>query len=359
MFQKTYCQIINTATIDTSEVHKGGKVLVGGYIDAYYAYDFSEPDNNLIPYYVSSNKHNTISINLAYIDVKYSSEKLKARLVPAWGTYMNANYANEEETMKNILEASVGIKVSKKRNIWIEGGVFGSPYTNESAISKDHLMYTRSFAPEYVPYYLVGVKLSVPLSPKIQSCFYFLNGWQQIKDLNSQKSIGTQIEYRPNNQLLINWNTYIGDERSETTPDFRMRYFSDVYVLFNPTEKFSATACVYGGIQKKKAISGEEQSLKWWQVNLIGSYRFSSKMSVAGRIEYFHDGESVQVVPITPLLGFKAYSSSLCLNIKAMQNALFRLESKSFYAEDKVFLDKKQIPSSMKHLLVTNLTIWF
>ncbi|NJN00112.1 MAG: outer membrane beta-barrel protein, partial [Phormidesmis sp. RL_2_1] len=50
----------------------------------------------------------------------------------------------------------------KNKQIWLDAGVFGSPYTNESAISKDHLMYTRSFAPEYVPYYLAGVKLSVP-----------------------------------------------------------------------------------------------------------------------------------------------------------------------------------------------------
>ncbi|PGH40009.1 MAG: hypothetical protein CRN43_05660 [Candidatus Nephrothrix sp. EaCA] len=59
---------------------------------------------------------------------------------------MNANYAAEPGTLKNIAEASVAVRLSKKRNYWMEAGVLSSPYTNESALSKDQLMYTRTGA---------------------------------------------------------------------------------------------------------------------------------------------------------------------------------------------------------------------
>lgn len=155
-----YSQVINTATLDTTDFNFEGKVRVEGYLDVYWGYDFTKPADGNRPYFVSMSRHNEITVNLAYIDVKYSSSRLRARFVPGFGSYINANYATEPGTLKNIVEASAGVRMFKDKNIWIDGGVLGSPYTNESAISKDHLAYTRSFAPEYVPYYLSGVKLS-------------------------------------------------------------------------------------------------------------------------------------------------------------------------------------------------------
>ena len=183
-------QVVNTAAMDTTDFRYQGKVTVEGYIDTYYAYDFNKPASGNRPYSVSMARHNEFTINLAYVSVKYSSSRLRGKFVPGFGTYMNANYTNESSSLRNIVEASAGVKLWKNKNVWLDVGVFGSPYTNESAISKDHLAYTRSFAPEYVPYYLSGVKLSVPLSAKLNAYFYLLNGWQQIQDVNNNKSKG-------------------------------------------------------------------------------------------------------------------------------------------------------------------------
>ena len=207
-------QVINTATMDTVGTTVIGRVGIGGYVDSYYGYNFSKPANGTNPYFVSSARHNEVTINLAYVDVRYRSTYMRARFVPGFGTYMDSNYKNEPGSLKNMVEANVGVLISEKKKIWIDIGVLGSPYTNESAISKDHLMYTRSFAPENVPYYVTGARLSVPVSRKLNAYFYVLNGWQVIQDNNSGKSIATQLEYRPNNNMLFNWTTYLGDERS-------------------------------------------------------------------------------------------------------------------------------------------------
>jgi hypothetical protein len=202
-------QVVNTATMDTIGFAYQGKITVEGYIDTYYAYNFNKPAGKNQPYFVSMARDREVNINLAYIDVKYSSSRLRARFVPGFGTYINANYAAEKGSLKNIVEGSIGIRLWPKKNIWVDAGVFGSPYTNESAISKDHLAYTRSLAAEYVPYYLTGVKLTIPLAAKVNAYLYLLNGWQQIQDQNDKLSVGTQLEYRPNEYLLLNWNTYI------------------------------------------------------------------------------------------------------------------------------------------------------
>lgn len=358
-------QVVNTALMDTSGVALRGKVTVSGYVDLYYGYDFSRPASGDRPYFVSSARHNELTVNLAFIDVRYTSSKVRARFVPGFGTYMNANYATEPGSLRNLVEANVGVRLSRTKEIWLDAGVLGSPYTNESAISKDHLMYTRSFAPEYVPYYLSGVKLSLPLSQKVNLYLYALNGWQQIQDVNTGKALGTQVEYRPNSRVLLNWNTYLGDERSATRPTYRTRYFSDVFVIYNPGGRFDATACVYGGLQDRVGTGGRTEQDRWWQVNAIGRYRLSERASLSGRIEYFDDPRNVQITSINERpdainpFQFRSWSTGLCLNVKVTENVLARFESRTFFSDLPVFRDAGGVPIRSSQLLIGNLTAWF
>jgi hypothetical protein len=354
-----FSQVINTGTTDTIGGNKLGDISIGGYIDAYYGFNFNQPENSDIPYFVSMGRHNEANINLAFLDLRYSNDRLRARLAPGFGTYMNANYAAEPGALKFLVEANAGIKLSKKKDIWIDFGIFGSPYTNESCVSRDHLMYTRSLAPEYVPYYLAGAKLSLPLHKKWNLYVYLLNGWQQIQDQNKGKSLGTQLEYRPDDKNLINWDIYIGDERSAIAPDNRMRYFTDIYWIHNPNGKFSVTSCAYFGIQRVKNI-GFVKSPFWWQANLIGRYRFTKNISISGRVEYFNDMDGAQIVNINnPSSGFRTIGTGLCFNLNLFQNAMFRFESRQLYSLNEAFKNKAGNDSKLSNWLVGNLTLWF
>lgn len=330
-----------------------GKITLSGYIDTYFVYDFNKPPSGDRPYFVSMARHNEMTVNLAYLSLKYSSSRLRAGFTPGFGTYMNANYVNEPGTLKNIVEASAGVKLWQNKSIWVDAGVFNSPYTNESAISKDHLAYTRSFAPEYVPYFLAGVKLTMPLSEKWNAYLYLVNGWQQIQDQNKGKSLGTQLEYRPSSAWLFNWNTYVGSEESSSNPEFRTRYFSDVYFIYTK-EKWSATGSIYYGVQQRSGAS----SAAWWQANLIGQYSLSKNLSIVGRVEYFNDPEEVQINPITNVSGFTSFSTSVGINLKVTEHALFRVEGRTFLSDKNVY-ERNNEPVNNSNLIATNLTVWF
>ncbi len=351
-------QILNTAASDTADETIKGKFKIDSYIDAYYGYDFSRPSSRERAYCVSMNRHNEFNINLAYVDMKYIRQNLRARFVPAFGTYMNANYAAETGSLKNLLEASVGIKLKK---IWLDIGVLGSPYTNESAISKDQLMYTRSFSSEFSPYYLAGLKLTAPISQKISFYFYLVNGWQQIRDENEGKSIGTQIEYRPNKKILINWNTYIGNEQTKTSPLHRMRYFTDFYVIAH-REKWDLTTCTYIGYQERKdTLHQNTLYVLWWQANAIFRYNFDKKNALSARVEYFHDENRVQIPTIvnkndTLISGFTGGSFGACYTLKQYENMMFRFEVRRFFSRDALYGEN---PARDNTLLISNVTIWF
>jgi hypothetical protein len=360
LFTELQAQVANTGMTDRADSLEHGKVKISGYVDTYYGFDFNHPATSDRAYAISSPRHNEVNINLAYIDLKYRNDRVRARFIPGVGNYINSNYAAEQGTLRNIIEANAGVKLSKTKEVWIDVGVMGAPFTNESAISKDHLLYTRSFAPEYTPYYFSGVRLTYPFSQKVTGYFYIMNGWQQISDVNNPLSVATQIEYTPGKKWLFNWNTYIGNEKSPKDPENRYRYFTDVYAIFNPDGKFSMTSCVYGGWQTRvDTITGQQHTVSWWQANLMGRYRFTDNVSLSGRVEYFEDPFEVTIQPVTSVTGFSTYSSALCLNINITHNAIFRIEGRNYFSAKKVYIDKNLAESTTDNLIIGNLTVWF
>jgi len=351
--QSVSAQVVNTATMDTTDFLYQGKVKVEAYIDLYYLFNFNLPQNNSRSYAVSHHKHNELNINLAFVDVKYNASRVRARFVPGFGTYLNANYLNEEGSLKNLVEASVGVRPFANKNIWIDAGVIGSPYTNESAISKDHLAFTRSLAPEYVPYYLSGIKTSMPINDKFNFNFYLLNGWQEISERSKGKAIGTQIEYRPNNKWLLNWNTYTGHERSEVNPDWSYRFFTDFYFIYVNND-FSITSCAYIGWQQRDNL----QTANWWQINAIARYRLTDKHAVSYRIEYFKDEDEMVAQSITSTLGFKTFSASAGWDYQIANNLLWRTEIRNYTSTDKVFTKESNLVKQ-EWMVTTGLTVWY
>jgi hypothetical protein len=345
-------QVINTATMDTADYQLKGRLTVEGYLDLYYAYNFNKPVSKDQPYLVSMSRHNETNVNLAFVDLKYSSSRVRARVAPGFGTYMNANYANEQGTLKHFVEANAGYKIWKRKNIWIDAGVLGSPYTNESAISKDHLAYTRSLSAENVPYYLSGVKLSMPLSRNVNAFVYILNGWQQIIDQNEGKSIGTQFEWRPNKNLLVNWNTYLGNDRSAIDSAQGLRTFSDIFLIYTK-QKWSITSCVYGGRQKTT-----EETRAWWQANLIARYAINTMLSITGRVEYFKDTEGAIVIPITNETGFTTFGSSLGINVTPDSNLQFRAELRHFVSNKSVY-QRESTTRNASTTITVGACVWF
>lgn len=358
--QSIIAQVENTGMTDRPDSIDLGKLKVSGYVDVYYGFDFNQPANSDRPYAVSSPRHNEFNINLAYVDLKYQNDRVRARFTPGVGTYVNSNYASESGSLKNIIEANAGVKLSKTKEIWIDAGVMGAPYTNESAISKDHFMYTRSFGPEYSPYYISGVRLSSPLGSKLTGYLYLINGWQQISDINKPLSVTTQLEYKPTNKLLVNWNTYVGSEQSTRNPNYGNRYFSDIYAIYNPEGRFGFTTSLYAGIQDRTdTLTGKKEYARWWNANFIGKYKFNKQYSLAGRIEYFEDLQDVVVHPVTNITGYSSWSTGLCFNIKITNNAMFRAEGRYFFSDRNIYINAGGNPAKNSTLLISNLTVWF
>ena len=167
------------AQIDTTGIN----FSISGYAEPYYAYDLNQPaDGNRPGFVYAHNRHNEFNLNLGYLKGSYNAERVRANLALAAGTYMNANYAAETGVLKNVYEANAGLKISKKKNLWIDAGIFSSHIGFESAVSKDCWTLTRSMLADNSPYFESGAKLTYTSdNNKWLVSGLLLNGWQRIE----------------------------------------------------------------------------------------------------------------------------------------------------------------------------------
>lgn len=172
---------IMTMAQDTTINKQASPLTISGYAEAYYGYDLNKPaDNNRHGFLYSHNRHNEFTINLAFLKASYTTERLRANLTIATGTYMNANYAAEPGVLKNVFEGNIGYKISKSKNLWFDIGILPSHIGFESAISKDCWTWTRSLVAENSPYFESGATLSYTTdNGKFTISALALNGWQE------------------------------------------------------------------------------------------------------------------------------------------------------------------------------------
>ena len=227
------------AQSDSSKV----KINVEGFLDMYYAFDLTNPDaTDRQPFLYNHNRNNSFSINLALVKFTAENDKFHSNISLQMGDYVNYNLAHEPSAVKNIYEAYGGFKMAKK--LWIDVGVFSSNLGFESAISTENITLTRSLVAENSPYYLSGIRAVYEISDKFTFTGIVSNGWQIIKDNNKSKAIGTQLEFSPNDNILINWSTFFGGETSGN----QVKAFNDLYTTIKLSETVNIIACFDYGI---------------------------------------------------------------------------------------------------------------
>lgn len=328
-----------------------------GYLEAYYSYDFGSPDNHNRPSFVySHNRHNEINLNLGFVKAAYQTDNIRANLALAAGTYMNTNYAVEPGVLKNIYEANAGVKISDKRDLWIDAGIFASHIGFESATGKDNWTLTRSICADNTPYYESGVKISYTTgNGRWFISGLVLNGWQRIQraDGNNTPAFGHQLTFRPNSKITLNSSSYIGSDKPDSIR--QMRYFHNLYGIFQVTDKFALTAGFdIGAEQKSKGSSGYNT---WYNPVVLLKFAPGSRHSITARAEYYNDENGIMIGTDTPN-GFKTWGYSLNYDHLIRDNVMWRIEGRGFVSKDKIFtLNDK--PGINNFFLTTSLAVSF
>jgi hypothetical protein len=312
------------------------KFTFNGYAEAYYSYDFNQPENNDRPPFIYNfNRHNEVNINLAFIKASFNDERVRANLALAAGTYMNANYSAEPGTLKNIFEANVGFKLTRKQNLWFDIGIMPSHIGFESAIGKDNWTLTRSMLAENSPYFETGIKLGYTTSDgRLSAAAFALNGWQRVKrvDGNSLISWGTQVNYKVSDKIIVNYSTFLGTDKPDSARLWR------IYHNLYATAQFNQQVGITAGLDIGQEQNPQNKSAYnvWYSPVIIVRVIPAANLAIALRGEYYKDKTGV-IIPTFTANGFDTFGASLNFDYSPTNNLMLRIEGRYLNSKDKIF----------------------
>lgn len=331
---------------------------VSAYVESYYVQDFHKNDNHTMPGFIyNHNRTGEVNLNLAVLKGTYTGERVRANLALAAGTYMNANYAAEPGVLRNVFEANAGVKISKSYNLWFDAGIMPSHIGFESAMGKDNWALTRSLVAENTPYFETGLKLGYTTTDsKWYLAAMYLNGWQRIQrvDGNSTPAFGTQVTFKPNAAVTLNYSTFIGSDKPDSTR--QMRYYHNIYGIFQLSEKWGLTTGFDIGSEQKAKGSSTFNTV--YVPVMILRFSPSPKINVAARGEYYHDKNGVIISTGTDD-GFQTYGLSLNFDYQIAPQVMWRIEARNLKSRDAIFERDGAGLAKNKTYLTTALTFAF
>jgi hypothetical protein len=301
-----------------------------GFVDTYYAWDFNRPMTKERSYTTQPVKLDAFGINLAMLGAKVEQGKKRGVLTLQYGDSVDINYAAEPkqgEGLKHLQEAYAGIKLSDE--IWLDAGIYLGHIGNESWVSKDNWTYSRSLQLDYVPYYTTGLRLS---GKNWQ--FHLLNGWQNIRENNNGKAVGTQYLWRFGEKALT-YNTQVGHELFPGRQTSGLRTYQNLHLEI-PGEKVDWKGAIDVGTQN---VPGKEQALAWGATSSQWRWRFKEAWAAAGRVEYFHDHKGA-INPTGAPGGFRVFGVSVNIDHTFEEGALARFEIRRLQNSDAIYSGK-------------------
>ncbi len=341
-------------------------VAFGGFVDSYFAYDFNHPRELDRVFTTQAARHDEFNINLAFVEAVLSGPRVHGRFAAQFGTSVQANYAGEPrigtlsgpDVSRFIQEAYAGYQLVRgARPVWLDAGVFFSPFGSENWISRDNWTYTRSLIADNSPYYESGVRATWQVLPALEAQVHVINGWQNISETNSDKSLGLRLDYTPRDGVDIAYDGYFGDEAPDSAPS-QPRKWHELIVQLKPLPRLGLRATYDYGWQHRADGSG---SAYWRGWAGIAQWRFSPLLAAAARVEGYSDPEQVIVATGQPF-GLRATGGSFNVDVTPAARVLWRLELRGLRDPDPLFTHGAgMVTSSSNHdvVLVTSAALTF
>lgn len=338
-------------------------VTFGGFVDTYYLYDFNRPPgldrslSNGAIYVTTGERSNEFNVNLAFIEAKVSSDRVRGRLAIQAGTSVQANYLGESAGLgvvkgpvpaELIQEAVAGYRIAD--GLWVDGGIFLSHLGFESFISRDDWTYTRSLVADFSPYYESGVKLTYQVSPLWTAQILLINGWSDIAETNTPKSVGLHLAYVPSERFDLTYNNYTGLQ-----PGSLLRVYNELIGRVSLTPSFQLSLTFDEGTQVQPDGGGTDF---WYGASLLARWQLSQTVALGARLERYADPNDVIVPDPTPN-GFEVNGASINVDVQLHKNLVWRNEARILLSDQDAVFTALYEPLTSDKFLVTSLGLSF
>lgn len=256
--------------------------LFDGYVNG----NFNSPDSGLNSLRNFDVRANTAHVSFGKITIDKGPAPVGFHLDVGFGQTINmvgASDTRSPEAFKYFEQAYVAFKPKSLHGLQIDVGKFVTSAGAEVIESNANWNYSRSLLFAWaIPYFHFGVRTSFPVGPHFTGGVQVVQGWNNVYDNNSGKTIGLVGAYAWKKVTWSN-NYYVGPEKAHTNDGIRHLY--DTTILVNANDNLSYYLNFDYGRDKIVGLGSQQ----WTGLAGAVRYGFKKKYAVAGRLEFFDD----------------------------------------------------------------------
>ena len=198
----------------------------------------------------------------------------------------------------DVTEAYISYLAPVGKGLRFDVGKMGTFVGAEVLEAIDNPNYSRSFLFTWAePLTHTGAKASYAFNDKINAALFVVNGWDNMNDNNTGKSVGLSVNLTPNDKISGYVNYLTGPEHTNNTRDNRS--LLDLIATITPIKPLSFILNYDNGQEQHLSATGG--TAEWSGVSAIAKYDFSDTYSLALRGEYFDDKDGVRTLTVQKL----------------------------------------------------------
>lgn len=304
---------------------------VGALVDAYYDFYSTKPSGDA-QFRNFDTKHNQFAFSMAQVWLAKPASadsrtgfKVKFNFGPA-STLVNSFEPGSNEFIQNIEEGYLSYLAPLGKGVQVDVGKFVTQHGAEVIEAKDNWNYSRSllFALA-IPYYHSGVRVSYALNGKTTIMGAIVNGWNNVVENNSGKTIGAQIAFKPVAALSIVQNYMAGPEQPSNSDDWR--HLSDSVVTWTMTPSLSVMGNYDYGNDTVAGSAGH-----WQGVAAYAKLQARKWIAVSPRFEWFDDPSGFTTGAVQTLK-----EATGTIELKPSDSFIWRIEYRRDFSDAAVF----------------------
>jgi hypothetical protein len=316
-----------------------GGIGFSGLIDGYYSLNFNHPASQTNQLRNFDVKANQFSLNMAKLTLEHTPDPLGFRLDLGFGRAFEIVHGAElaPSVFRNIEQAYISYKPPGAKGLQLDFGKHVTAAGAEVIETNSNWNYSRSLLFTLaVPYYHFGLRASIPAGKHFTAGFHLINGWNNVEDNNSGKTIGFSgvVSAGP-----VTWsnNYYAGPEKINTNEGWRHLY--DTTVLVSAASKAGLYVNFDYGVDRNPGARGNA----WYGVAGAAQFQLAKRFALTPRLEWFNDRDGFNTGTAQKLKEF-----TLTAEYKLPEGVFTRLEYRRDWS-DQPFFDRGGTPGVYKN----------
>lgn len=261
-----------------------GGIEFSGLVDGYYSLNLKHPASRTNALRNFDTSANQFSLSMAKLVMEHSADPVGFRVDLGFGKAFDTIHGGEASpsAFRNIEQAYVSYKPKGGKGLQLDFGKHVTMAGAEVIETHSNWNYSRSllFALA-IPYYHMGLRASVPAGSHFTAGFHLVNGWNNVQDNNSGKTLGLTGSVTAGPVTWSN-NYYAGPEKPDMNKGWRHLYDTTFLVSHDKTSFYFNFD--YGADRNPSAPASV-----WYGFAGAARFALSEKAAISPRLEWFND----------------------------------------------------------------------